>query len=119
MSNNPVNLTLRFVLELIGLWAFGYFGWTQFDGVWRGVVGFGLPLLMAVIWGTFRVPNDPKHAPVPVLGKIRLLIEVCFFGLAGMLWSLAGQQTSALIFIIVVIVHYALSYDRVGWLLSQ
>lgn len=118
MSNNPLNLVLRFILELVGLYAFAYWGSTQFDGALGWLIGLGLPVLMAVIWGTFRVPNDPKHAPVPVAGWVRLSIEAGFFGLAVVLWHQAGQPASALTFGAVVIVHYLLAYDRVRWLLS-
>ena len=37
MSAHPINLALRFILELAALYALGYWGWTQHDGLvdWR------------------------------------------------------------------------------------
>lgn len=32
MANNPLNLALRVVLELTGLFAMGYWVWTQHSG---------------------------------------------------------------------------------------
>ena len=113
MANNPLNLVLRFVLELLGLWALGYWGWTQHAGLARWLWTLGLPLLAAVVWGSFRVPNDPGQAPVAVPGWVRLLLEAAFFG--GATWALyaAGRETWGLIFGVVVVLHYAASYDRV------
>jgi protein involved in polysaccharide export with SLBB domain len=58
MGQNPLNLALRFVLEIVALIAVGYWGWTAATGVLGYVLAIGLPLLAAVFWGTFRVPGD-------------------------------------------------------------
>src|SRR5690606_19890911 len=58
MANNPLNLGLRFLLELVALFAVGYWGWTQHQGVMRFVLAIGLPALLAAAWGIFRVPGD-------------------------------------------------------------
>jgi Protein of unknown function (DUF2568) len=113
MANHPLNLVLRFVLEMLGLYALGYWGWTQHSGVLKFLLAIGLPLLAAVLWGTFRVPNDPGKAPVPVTGIVRLLLEAAYFGAATWALFAAGQERWATIFGIVVLVHYALSYDRI------
>jgi len=119
MANNPINLLLRFVLELAGLWAFAYWGWTQHAGLARWPWTLGLPLLAAALWGTFRVPNDPGKAPVAVPGWVRLLLEAAFFG--GAAWALyaAGREAWALVFGVIVLLHYAASYDRVWRLLKK
>jgi hypothetical protein len=70
MSQNPINLALRFVLELVALFAIGYWGWTQHTGVWQPLLGIGLPLLAAAAWGTFRVPDDPGKPLVTVPGWV-------------------------------------------------
>jgi hypothetical protein len=113
MANHPLNLGLRFVLELIGLYALGYWGWTQHSGITRYLLAIGLPFLAAVLWGTFRVPNDPGKAPVAVPGIVRLLLEAVYFGAATWALYTAGQPRWGLIFGIVVLVHYLVSYDRV------
>lgn len=122
MANNPLNLALRFFLELAGLFAFGYWGWTQHDGALRYILGIGLPLLAAIIWGTFRVPADASangKAPVPVPGWTRFLIELIFFG--GATWCLfdAGTVTAGWIFGGLSLFHYLISYDRIIWLVKS
>ena len=119
MANNPLNLALRFILELVGLFALGYWGWTQNTGILRYVVTIGLPLLAAALWGTFRVPDDPGKAPVAVPGALRLLLEAAYFSAASWAFYAAGQDTWALVFGAVVLGHYVISYDRVLWLLKQ
>ena len=122
MSQNPLNLALRFLLELTALVAIGYWGWTQFDGVLRYLLAIGLPLLAAFVWGTFRVPADASansKAPVRVPGIVRLLIEIIFFGFATWAFFNAGAITPAAILGGLTLFHYIISYDRIGWLLKQ
>src|SRR5687768_15698480 len=80
MGKNPLNLALRFALELTSLFAPGYWGFTQFDGVLRWLIGPGAPLIAATLWGTFRVDYEPKKAPVRVPGIVRLGIEILVLG---------------------------------------
>ena len=122
MGSHPLNLAVRFVLEIAALVAIGYWGWTQHDGFVRYLLAIGGPLLAAVLWATFAVPDDPSRsgkAPVPVPGIIRLALELALFAFAA--WALydAGNSLLALILAAVVLVHYALSYDRIAWLLRQ
>ncbi len=122
MGSNPLNLAFRFLLEIAAFVAMAYWGWLQHDGVWRVVFAAGAPLLAAVVWGTFAVPDDPSRsgkAPVPVPGIVRLLLELAIFGFA--VWALydAGQTTIALIYGLLVLFHYLVSYDRIAWLLRQ
>mgnify|MGYP000898998314 CR=1 FL=1 len=76
-----------------------------------------LPLI--ALWGVFRVPNDPGSAPVAVPGLLRLALEVAYFGFA--VWALHNANLPALAWTLaaVLMAHYALSYDRVLWLLAQ
>ncbi len=122
MGSRPLNLAFRFILELVGLFSLIYWGWAQVDGLIRYVLAIGLPFLAAVVWGMFNVPGDPSRsgkAPVPVPGWVRLLIELVYFSLsAWCLWD-AGAQIWSLIFAGAVLLHYALSVDRIRWLLSR
>jgi hypothetical protein len=122
MGSHPVNLAVRFLLEIAALVAIGYWGWSQHDGLLRFVLAIGGPLIAAILWGTFAVPGDPSRsgkAPVPVPGLARLVLELAIFAFAA--WALydAGQPVLALILSVIVVIHYALSYDRVAWLLRQ
>ena len=122
MGSHPVNLALRFILEIAGLVALGWWGWNQGEGILRFVLAFGIPILAAVLWGTFAVPDDPSRsgkAPVQVPGIVRLLLELAFFVSAT--WSLfaVGAATLGWIYGIAVLIHYLASYDRILWLVRQ
>ena len=113
MANHPLNLALRFLLELFALFSLGYWGWTQHSGLPRLLWTIGLPLVAAVAWGTLRVPGHPGDAPIAVPGVVRLLLEAVFFG--GAIWALyaAGRSTWGLVFGLIVLAHYIASYDYV------
>lgn len=132
MSQHPLNLAVRFLLEMAALVAIGYWGFDQHSGAWRWILGLGLPLLAATAWGTFAVrslplstfPGDRSRsggAPVPVPGAVRLLLELALFGLAMLALPRgdAGRPILALILAGVTVIHYAVSYDRIAWLLRQ
>ncbi len=119
MGWHPVNLAVRFLLELAVLAALGLWGWQQGQNWERFALAVGVPLLAAMLWGTFRVPNDPGPARVAVPGIARLALELAVFGSA--VWALAdlGATTLSWIVGIVVAIHYAVSYDRIKWLLQH
>lgn len=122
MGSNPINLGLRFILEIAVMFALGNWGWIQFEGVWRFVVAIGLVVLAAVIWGTFAVPNDPSRsgqAPVPVPGWVRLVLELVYFALGVLAFFASGMPVFGYLLAGLTIIHYALSYDRIEWLLMQ
>ncbi|WP_347839268.1 YrdB family protein [uncultured Draconibacterium sp.] len=122
MHKHPVNLALRFFLEIAALVALGKWGW-QLTNTWhKYLLALAVPLLAALIWGVFAVPNDPSRsgkAPVPVSGAVRLLIELLFFALAGAVLFQMEYILAAAILAIATLVHYLLSYQRVRWLLRQ
>lgn len=119
MSNNPINLALRFILEILALVALAYWGWTQQTGLGHILWALALPTLAAVLWGTFRVPDDPGKAPVAVPGAVRLALELVIFGAAVMALYNAGLILLSNIFGILVLAHYLVSYDRIIWLLKH
>ena len=122
MGSNPFNLAVRFILEMAGMVALGWWGWNQSEGILRFLLALGIPFLAAMLWGTFAVPDDPSRsgeARVPVPGIVRLMLELTFFGLAT--WSLfaTGLTTLGWVYGIAVLIHYVISYDRVMWLVRQ
>lgn len=119
MASHPVNLAVRFLLELAALLAMGVWGGRQADGWLRFILALGVPLIAAALWGVFRVPDDPGSAPVAVPGVVRLALELVFFGFAT--WALydIGATNSSWVLGIVVVVHYIISYDRIRWLITQ
>jgi hypothetical protein len=122
VGSHPINLAVRFLLELSALAALAYWGWTQHAGPLRFILAIGLPLIAAVLWGTFNVRQDPSRsgrAPVPVPGLVRLALELAFFGVAAWALYAAGKAQLSLIFGLIVVVHYLVSYDRLRWLIGQ
>jgi hypothetical protein len=119
---NSINLAVRFLLEIAGLVAIGVWGWNQDEGALGVVLALAIPMIAAAIWGTFAVPNDPSrsgNAPIPVPGVVRLMLELAFFASAvGSLFALSHPML-AWAFGIVVLVHYAVSYKRIMWLIRQ
>lgn len=113
MSGNPLNLALRFVLELVALGGLALLGWTLGGEGWQLVPAIAIPVVAAAAWGTFRVPNDPGRAPVAVPGPVRLALEVVVFGGGVLGFAVAGHETIALLFGAVMVGHYVASYDRV------
>jgi hypothetical protein len=118
----PFNLVARFLLEIAALVALGNWGYGMAEGGLRFVLAAGIPIIAAAVWGIFAVKEDPSrsgHAPVPVRGPVRLLIELAFFGLAAYAMVAAGMQPLALLFVAAVIIHYFASHARIKWLLAQ
>jgi len=114
------NEVLRFALEVAALVALGYAGWNLVDDP-LGRLGLAilLPLFAAGVWAVFRVDGDPKVAPIPVPGIVRLCIEFDFFAAAMVLLVVVGQVVGAVILGGVVLGHYAWGYRRVLWLLRH
>jgi len=122
MGSHPINLAIRFLLEVSALLAMGVWGWRQSEGWFRFVLALGIPLIAAIVWGTFAVPDDPSRsgaAPVPVPGLLRLAIEAAIFIFA--VWALydVGFIRLSWLLGIIVAIHYLASYDRILWLIRQ
>ncbi|CAM3337623.1 MULTISPECIES: YrdB family protein [Paenibacillus] len=97
-----INLGLRFVLEIILLFSLGYWGFHAVQGVWLSIIlGLGLPLLTAVIWGMIISPKASIKLPI---GGV-LLIEAVLFA-AGVLALIdSGFRVSAYLFGIAALVN--------------
>ena len=118
MNKNPLNLALRFLLELLMLAVFGYWGWHLTTTWVHYLAAAGLPVLAAVLWGVFRIQNDPKPAPVEIPGMARLLLEWLLFGSTVYFLYDLGYPTFGLVVAIIVVLHYIVSYDRT-WAMLQ
>jgi hypothetical protein len=122
MGSHPINLAIRFLLELIALFAMGLWGWHYSEGWLRLVLALSIPILAAAIWGTFAVLDDPSRsggAPVPVSGIVRLAIEAAVFIAAVWALNSVGYSRASWILGVIVVIHYLVSYDRILWLLKQ
>jgi hypothetical protein len=109
-------------MELIALGALGWWGWTLTETGWRWLAAVAMVLVAAVVWGTFAVPGDPSRGGdglVQVPGIVRLAIELLVFAAGAYALRTVGRPGLATAFVAVVVVHYALSYERIAWLLKQ
>jgi hypothetical protein len=74
-----VNLAVRFLLELSLLVVFGMWGFRAGGSTLvKWLLGLGLPLLAAVLWGMLLAPAARNRLQEPW----RLIAEVVLFGLA-------------------------------------
>ena len=122
MGSHPLNLAFRFLLELALLITAGAWGWNTGDEWVRFVLALGVPVSMAAIWGIFAVPDDPSrsgNAPIATNGLLRLIIELCLFGSGVWMLYDMGKSSLCIVMASCVIIHYALSYDRISWLLKR
>jgi hypothetical protein len=122
VATHPLNLTARFLLELSALLVLGLWGWHQREDGLRVAIALAVPFTCAAFWGTFAVPGDPTRsgsAPVPVPGALRLALELGFFAWATLALHQLGFHVMAWTFAAAVGLHYALSYDRLQWLVVQ
>lgn len=112
MSKNQLLLLIRFLMELSALAIVAMWGW-HYTTTWtKYLLAIGFPVIAATIWGVFRIPNDPKPAPVEVPGILRLSYELFLFGFST--WALysMGYITYSYVMGIVIILSYVGSYDR-------
>jgi len=122
MGSHPLNLAVRFALEVFALIAYGMWGWSIGDSFLKIVLAVGIPILVAVLWGVFAVSGDPSRSGKTVIetpGILRLLLELIIFSVASWLLFKMGFNSYGTIFLVVFILHYLISYDRIKWLLSR
>lgn len=122
MAYHPLNLALRFLLELAALVALGFWGWHADSRIPGWLLMLAVPLLAAVMWGTFAVPGDPSRsgkALIPVPGPIRLALELTIFATAISALFQIGALRLGWIMSILVLLHYTLSYNRIFWLMKK
>lgn len=89
------NLLLRFLLELCLLAALGYWGFhTGAGAAQRAILGVGVPVVMAIVWGLVMSPKAKVRLPRP----LHLVAEVAIFGLGAWALFATGQPVLAWIF---------------------
>ena len=86
----PLNLGLRFVLELCMLVALGIWGFSE-----KVVLGVAAPLAAAVIWGLWVAPKAKRRLRDPA----RLALELLLFGASGVALAAADHPLAAAIFL--------------------
>lgn len=68
-SINAINLIIRFILEVLALFIFGFYGWVHFHAPYKFSFVALFPIMVASIWGIFNVPIDPSRS-----GKAHIIV---------------------------------------------
>lgn len=97
-----LNLAVRFLLELCLLAAVGYWGFkTQSSWFMKILLGIGLPVLIAVLWGMFIAPK----ATHPLSGASYMTVELVLLALGSLALFASGKPTLAWAYTVVLIVN--------------
>ena len=122
LAYNPIALTIRFLLEMASLVAFGFWAWHTAPGAVRWIAALALPIAVAVAWGVFAVPGDPSRsgrAPVATPGPARLVLELLVFFGSAVALAASNARTVALVYTIVLVLYHLTAYARIRWLLGN
>lgn len=122
MSKHPLNLAIRFLMELIGIATFAVWGYHQTETGLRIPLAILLAFGFAALWGVFAVRDDPSRSGKTVVqtpGIIRLVMELALFGAAAWMQLDMDHTLLALILGVAITLHYLFSFDRIAWLLKQ
>ena len=97
------NLVVRFVVELIGVGAFGYWGLQASSfGPARIALGLGAPLALMVVWAIVVAPNAVNALSQPR----RAAIGTGLLLAAAVALAVAGQPIAAVVFGAAVILNW-------------
>ncbi|MEP6988729.1 MAG: YrdB family protein [Chloroflexota bacterium] len=97
-----INLGLSFLLELIMLFAYGYWGFTAgSSNLVHWVLGVGVPLVAIVIWSIYNAPMSKRRLP----RTPRTILEVLMFSLGALMLALAGQTQWAIVFVVLIVIN--------------
>jgi len=95
------NLTVAFLLELCALAALGYWGVRTGDGpATKTMLGIGVPLLAAVLWGLFAAPRAPVSLP-----PVKFAVELLVFGSAAVALYATGHRALAAALAVLVVAN--------------
>lgn len=101
------NLLVRFLLELCMLAAIGYWGFkTGASAAMKMILGIGLPLLIAIVWGLFLAPK----ATYPLRGISRELLELALFSSGAVALFASGVAHLGWIYTVILVVNKILLF---------
>ena len=96
------NLGLAFLLELVAIAAFAYWGWNASDSTLvKIVLGLGTPILAIVLWGIFAAPRSSRR----LQGTAYLIFKVVFFALAILALFAADSIPLGTLFAVVFVIN--------------
>jgi uncharacterized protein DUF2568 len=103
MSSSPafrgINLALAFLLELVALAALAYWGYCTGNSTFTSLLlGIGIPLVAALLWGLFAAPRARYSNPL-----FKIAVKALVFG-SAFLALIAKDQTVLVILFGVLVV---------------
>lgn len=102
-----INLAVRFFLEICALFVAGYWGFKTGSSGWmKGLLGIGIPLVLAVLWGLMGSPKAPIQLAVP----FRFFLEAVVFGLPLLFLISLGKINFAWIYGVIVVINRILMW---------
>ncbi len=102
-----INLAVSFFLELAMLAAFAYWGFqTGESTVMKILLGIGIPLLVATMWGIFMAPKSSRR----LQGTSYLTVKVVLFGLAVLALIAARQPVAGIVLAVLFVINTILLY---------
>ncbi|MCE9644967.1 MAG: YrdB family protein [Chloroflexi bacterium] len=97
-----LNLLIRFLLELCMLAAVGYWGFKTRSGwLLKILFGIGLPVLIAMLWGTYIAPK----ATHPLTGASRLSLELILFASGAFSLFAGGKSNLGWAYAVILVVN--------------
>jgi hypothetical protein len=101
------NLALAFLLEVAMLAAYAYWGFQAGSStIMKVVLGIGIPLGVAVIWGLLMAPRSPRR----LQGVAYLALKIVLFGLAIAALIVIGKPGPGIAFAVVFLINTILLY---------
>lgn len=97
-----INISLRFVLELLGLFIYGFWGYKLGEsGVMKWGLALGIPIFVAFIWGLLGSPKANYRLPE----ISRIMLELPVFLLPGAILIGLGYTGIGWGFCMIVIIN--------------
>jgi hypothetical protein len=87
------NEALAFLLELVTLGLLAWWGFTAGHALWPHLLlGLGLPLLAALVWGRYAAPRATVRLPMPAVWAVKAAVfaagSAALGARAGWAWGL-------------------------------
>jgi hypothetical protein len=118
MSQEPWTLALHLLLELAALAAMVVWAWTTRSRATRWAWAIGLPIVAGALWALFRAIGDGPAATVEIPGSARLALEWLILGGGAFLLWRTDRRPLAVLMLGLIVIDYALQYDRVARLVT-
>ena len=88
------NLGLKFLLELLAIAAFAYWGASRSPVILAVILAIAIPAVFVAAWGVWAAPRSPRRLP----GQTRVPFELGCFALAALALIAAGATVAGIAF---------------------